>query len=365
MPRQTLKRRSDGRYACKYKDKWFYGATQQEALAAREAYKRMLESGFKVESGHVTVASYAAGWLPIHKVGIRPNTYNAYAHYLDVMCEVIGDRLVKDVTPTEIKAVYSRYLGMSDSTIKKAASLYKALFDSAIEDGLRHVNPCKSDRAKPHKGEKGTHRAISEAERALIHKVEHRMRPAAMAMLYAGLRRGEAMAIVIDKDVDFKKKTISIHSAVHFENNRPIIEARTKTDAGRRTVPLFAPLAESLKGKEGYLLCDAQGGLCSEMAFKRGWESYLLALSKEAGCPINIRAHDLRHSFCTMLRDAGVDLKIAIKWMGHADEKMILQIYDHITPEREEKAVAFVESDLSSSQNGSQIKLWNPESLEI
>ena len=365
MPRQTLKRRADGRYACKYRGKWFYGTTQQEALASREAYKRLLESGFKVESGHVTVSTYATRWLPIHKVGIRPNTYNAYAHYLDVLCEVIGDRLVKDVTPTEIKAVYAEYLGKSDSTIKKASSLYKALFDSAIEDGLCHINPCKSDRAKPHKGTKGTHRAISDAERALIHKVEHRMRPAAMAMLYAGLRRGEAMALVVEKDVDFQSKTVGIHAAVHFEQNRPIVENRTKTDAGRRIVPLFAPLAECLKGKTGYLLCDAKGGLCSEMAFKRGWESYMVALSKEAGRPVNIRAHDLRHSYCTMLRDCGVDLKIAIKWMGHADEKMILQIYDHITPEREEKAARFVESELLSSQNGSQIHLWNPEALDL
>ena len=34
MPRQTLKQRPDGRYACKYKGKFFYGATQTEALAA-------------------------------------------------------------------------------------------------------------------------------------------------------------------------------------------------------------------------------------------------------------------------------------------------------------------------------------------
>ena len=42
MPRQTLKRRPDGRYACRYQNKWFYGDTQSEALAEREAYKRML-----------------------------------------------------------------------------------------------------------------------------------------------------------------------------------------------------------------------------------------------------------------------------------------------------------------------------------
>ncbi len=52
-----------------------------------------------------------------------------------------------------------------------------------------------------------------------------------------------------------------------------------------------------------------------------------------------VRPHDLRHSFCVMLRDAGVDLKLAIKWTGHADEKMILKIYDHITDLRIRSAI--------------------------
>ena len=68
----------------------------------------------------------------------------------------------------------------------------------------------------------------------------------------------------------------------------------------------------------------------------------------------DVRPHDLRHSYCTMLRDAGVDMKQAIIWMGHADEKMILKIYDHVTPERTKKAVSQVEKMLSGCQNGCQ-----------
>lgn len=40
-----------------------------------------------------------------------------------------------------------------------------------------------------------------------------------------------------------------------------------------------------------------------------------------------------------MLRDAGVDMKLAIRWMGHADEKMILRIYDHVTDLRIQSAI--------------------------
>ena len=47
MPRvkkQHLKRRADGRYRCKYNGVQFYGATEEETLAAREAYKLALQS---------------------------------------------------------------------------------------------------------------------------------------------------------------------------------------------------------------------------------------------------------------------------------------------------------------------------------
>lgn len=43
MPRPKaphLKRRSDGRYACRYQDMWFYGNTENEALRDREDYKQ-------------------------------------------------------------------------------------------------------------------------------------------------------------------------------------------------------------------------------------------------------------------------------------------------------------------------------------
>ncbi len=87
---------------------------------------------------------------------------------------------------------------------------------------------------------------------------------------------------------------------------------------------------------------------------RRSWDSYLLALSKAAGHPVSIRPHDLRHTYCTMLRDAGVDMKQAMIWMGHADEKMILRIYDHVGEKRTQNSVKQVEKLLNGMQNGMQ-----------
>lgn len=361
MPRQTLKQRPDGRYACKYKGKFFYGSTQSEALAAREAYKRNEKVGL-VEKP-VTLIEYAAQWLPVHRASVSQKTYNDYAKQIEKMCRLIGEKLLSTVTPSDIKRVFSAYLGYSDSTIRRSSVLFTALFESAVADGYILRNPCKHETARPHKGTVGTHRAITDDERALILSTPHRVRLAALVMLYAGLRRGEALAIDIDRDVDLKTNQIHVHTAVRFDSNQPILDT-PKTEAGERDVPLVALLRDELSGQHGLLLPSAHGKMCSDTAFRRAWNSYMHALSVAAGHSVSIRPHDLRHSYCTMLRDAGIDLKIAMMWMGHADKDMILRVYDHVTPTRMFRSVASLERFCaSSSQNGSQIDEINIKSL--
>lgn len=125
--------RPDGRYVCKHRGRCFYGRTQSEALAEREAYKRAAEDGIK--DAPLTVGQYAARWLPVHKAGIGQKTYNDYAKQMDVLRDCIGDKRLRDVTPTDIKAVCVHYLRYSQSTIRRARILFSGLFDGAMADG--------------------------------------------------------------------------------------------------------------------------------------------------------------------------------------------------------------------------------------
>lgn len=379
MPKQSLTKRSDGRYKVKYQEKQFYGKTQAEAIRKRDEYIRALRAGLQTTCP--TVSSYAVAWLPIHKGTVAQNTYNAYAGALDVLIGMYGKLLLSEITPTMIKAVYSgHYARYSDSAIKKARSIYIAMFDSAVADGYIRINPARDKTAKPHKGTEGSHRALTPEEDAILLAVQHTFRPVVMAMRYAGLRRGEALALNVSTDVDFDNNLISVHNAVAFVGNQPVVKA-PKTEAGRRVIPMLDILRQELQGIEGYVAKSKNSGdVMSEMAFKRAWESYILAAECHINnCPskrwygktnehkarlaageqlapwkkFNIRPHDLRHSYCTMLRDCGLDMNIAVKWMGHEDEKMILEIYDHISPERERKATEMLEKHLGV-QNGVQ-----------
>lgn len=77
--------------------------------------------------------------------------------------------------------------------------------------------------------------------------------------------------------------------------------------------------------------------------------------------------HDLRHSFCTMLYDAGVDLKSAMLWMGHADQQTTMSIYTHLTEQRRteaEIALRNAEKKAFGMQNGMQNDLFHVEPLK-
>ncbi len=353
MPRQKLTQRADGRYRCKYKGKEFYGDTPREAQQKREEYRRLIESGIKAEGAGLTVRQYATRWLATHKASVSDKCYNDYVKQLNAMISAIGTLRLMDVTPDDIKEIFStHYLEYSASTIKRARMLYISMFDAAVESGYARTNPCRSKHAQPHKGTTGTHRAITEYERQLILTTPHRFRLGALIMLYAGLRRGEALALRLS-DIDRTANLIHVTKAIRYDGNQPII-APPKTKTSVRDVPLLSQLANALPSEGDYLMPAADGRPCTDVAFRRGWDSYMLALSERAGRPVNIRPHDLRHSYCTMLRDAGVEMKLAMQWMGHADEKMILRIYDHITTSRIEKSVEMVEKIIERGQNGGQ-----------
>ena len=398
MPRQTLTPRKDGRYRCKYKGKEFYGDTPTEALAKREHYTDMVKAGLKAETEGLTVREYSGRWLPTHKAGVKRQTYNAYASQLDRMNAVIGDKPIMHVTPSDIKAVYNAVIGMSYSTVHKLKTTVTALFESAQMDGLIRSNPCKE--VKPHEAEAGTHRAITDEELNLILTVKHPFRLAVLTMRYAGLRRGEVLALDIDRDIDFRTDTIRVHEAVVFDGNRRTIDL-PKTSAGIRTIPLFSRLKAELQGHHGLVA----GKEYTQSGFARAWESYVNTVERHInGCQkrwygrrrqdaeanpervarvaelefeaekygafkkydlqkqkqaeadklrltgwqsFTVRPHDLRHSFAQMLCDANVEIDLAIQWMGHSDERMIRRIYDHVSEYRRQKATADVEAMLA------------------
>lgn len=370
--KQHLKRRKDGRYCCRYHGMQFMGLTEQEAFDKRDEYKWQ-EQQEQLLQENPSVRVYAERWLPMGKAEVSASTTETHKILLGHLYAVIGDTLIRDVKPSDIKKVYStRFGGKSNEYITHARSLYRKLFASAVDDGLISSNPVDASTAKPHKGKAGSHRAITDDERWLIENVatSHRMHTPAIVMLYAGLRPQEVKALRVE-DIDFDTGIIHVRSSVHMETgNTYTVTGEGKTANAIRDVPLFAPVRRVLEGKTGYLISKG-GEVATRMAWQRGWraychqmETYLNGMSKRKWVSIkgnkpawktfDVVPYDLRHSFATWLRDNGVELNTAVHWMGHADAQMILRIYDTVTAERSKSEAEKIEKTLFHMQNHMQ-----------
>lgn len=341
--RQHLKKRPDGRYVCYYHDKAFYGKTEQEALEARDSYKAAEKMGVLVRESGYTLGQYAKAWLPVHKAGVKPATLNGYIIALKTNLKPIEDIRLSDLTTDDIARCYAGMAGRSAGYIAHVRALLTAILDSAVDAEYMKRNPCRATSVKAPAGTYTGHRCITQEEKQLILTTPHKMRTAALIMLFAGLRRGEVMALSSD---DIKDGYISVTKGVSFLMGRPSVST-PKTPGSVRKVPIPAILAPYLKENDGPLLrVGSQGG------FVRAWEYYNIALSRAAGHPVSIRCHDLRVTYCTTLRDAGVDIKQAMIWMGHADEAMILRVYDQPGEEREKAAERLLNQHLNGQNDG-------------
>lgn len=374
MPREkkpTLKKRKDGRYRCKYHDIAFYGSTPEEAFAARDEYKRKEQTGFRRQ----TVSDYAIPWLSRAFPSVADSTYTGLAIHLQHLVDNIGRKMIAEVIPSDIKQIYSdHYSGLSNSYIRSAKQLYCSLFDSAQADGLITFNPARDKSAKPHKGNKAKERILSKQERLYVENLchDHRMHPAVMCMLYAGLRPQEVKALDVDRDVDFENNIITVRMTAHINGQNYEITGQGKTDWSNRTIPLFEPLKQALKDKHGHVITSASGKSVTIQAWRNAWDSYIFCMEtaingvqkrwygKKKGTgdkpwiDFDIVPYTLRHAYCAFLRDSGVELNTARRWMGHADAKMILKVYDSVSDDREENEREKVEKRLFRVQNGVQ-----------
>lgn len=365
-PGKRLTARKDGLFQVelRYKDehgvqkkKSFYGKTQAEAKNKRKAFERDIAAGLKADD-KTAFCAYADHWLKTYKSGLKPGTLATYRHDVDLLKAAFEGKKLREIMPSDVQAFINTRAGLSASAIKKSAMTARAIFEAARQDRLILFNPC--DTLDPPQGTAGTHRALDQAERLFIttHCTDHRFYYAAMLMLYAGLRRGEAMAMRFDRDIDLDRQLIHVTESAHIdENGTDFFLDAPKSAASVRDIPILPPLDAILAAapKEGLVLPSAKGEMCTESAFTRCFESYVTRLEQELNGTSKrwateeqlknwktfpLRCHDLRHTFCSLLYEADVDPKTAQLWMGHSDIMVTLRIYTHLSQQKQQTATA-------------------------
>ena len=181
-----------------------------------------------------------------------------------------------------------------------------------------------------------------------------------MLMIYSGLRKGEATALTWN-DIDLKEKTITVNKSYDFKNYRI---KTPKTAAGTRIVSIPQKLVDFLKAQPRtcpYVLHTLDGRMMTYSAWQSAWRSYLLTLGLKYGAGEKLSRynphghimtidpftpHECRHTFCTLMYFAGVDILTAQNQMGHSDVKTTLSIYSHLDAIHKKKNVSKLDAFL-------------------
>ena len=178
---------------------------------------------------------------------------------------------------------------------------------------------------------KNYRRSLDSSEQQMIMEIPHRARITALIMMLCGLRVGEVIALDW-ADIDFDGKTLSVNkSAYNINGNQLAIKKGTKNGKSRLVpIPdvLINILLSAKDNKTGFVATKADGvSMHTRTSWSRMWESYTSKLS------LDFTAHQLRHTYASILYAAGVDLKSASELLGHSNIEITMNIYTHLTEE--------------------------------
>lgn len=362
----------------------FYGKTQKEADDKAAVFRAQHLKGVRVD-GSESFAFWCDAFVEYKSAGSTAAQAQLVASRLkyftlwtgrewnaEVGPLTLGALKLSEVRPVHLQAVINAlavcnpYTGRpsAKNTLKPITEAVCGVFENAIYNRATDYNPA-ARLVLPKDAPAKQRRALSIEERERLLTLPHRAQVPALLMMLCGLRRGEVTCLTWD-DVDFAACELRVNKSFDFKAGKI---KPPKTSAGRRVVPvpsvLLSILQECKKETASELVVpSAHNRYMTESAWKRLLESYLCDLN--AACigankfspqkaPVVFQPftwHDLRHTYATILLEAGVDIFAAREIVGHADAKMLINRYTHLLNKQREIERQRLDSYLAGVSDG-------------
>lgn len=262
----------------------------------------------------------------------KPATIRSYEKALRLhVIPALGYVKVSEIRKADVRQFVKllQREGLSGSSIRNTFDPLRVILREAREDEIIATDPL-AGLVLPTDENRRDRIATPEQATLLLAALPTEDRALWATAMFGGLRRGEIRALWVC-DLDVARSEIRVERTWDDEEG-PVAP---KSDAGRRVVPMFDLL-------RGYLtdhLLDNRGG-GEDLVFGRTAtgaftpstiRNRALAAWEDAGLdPIGL--HECRHSFASMLIDAGGNAKALQEALGHASIQMTWDRYGHMMP---------------------------------
>jgi integrase len=364
----SITQRSEGTWSLRYYAPGEDGKYRQvretvkgsQAKAEKELRARLsnLDQGAYVDKKKLAVRPFLDRFMAEYACNKALKTQQGYLQLINAYIGPIAKLPVQKLTAKHIQEIYNnlKERGKSPTGLALHRVLHKALKWGVEKDILvKNV----SDATNPPVPVKREMRVWNlEARNKFFQAIkEHKYSDLLRFTMATGLRRGETCGLKWEY-VDFIGHRIHIYKKIIRISGRGLVESEPKTDKSKRTITMTPDVEELLRKVQG-----TQIGQRDEL--EDAWVNSGYVFSQPDGKPIDpdlitkafknmveqigvphLTPHGLRHQYATAAREAGIEMGIISKNMGHASVAITEDIYAHVTANVMEEAALKIERQL-------------------
>jgi len=344
LPRQSPGKRNQ---------KWERGfASLSKAKARRASVVTDLQRGTYVEPTKVTLGDFMMErFAARHDVGaIRDTTFDGYERHLtNHVLPLLGGMRLQDLTTVDLNRLWGRLVksgrldgkgGLSPRTIRGLNHLVSQTLVDAQVQGLVVKNVAIGATLPASVRPDLQFWSAEEVRRFLEGIRDDRDYALYYVDLTTGMRRGELLGLRWDR-MDMDVGELKIVETIVPVNHKPTWSI-PKTDAGFRTIPLDTRTIDVLRDHRrrqveerlafgmdyvdlDLVFPDPKGTMFNPENQSKRFHRRVTKL----GLP-HIRFHDLRHTYATLARRGGMDIKALSVRLGHENVATTMNLYQHI-----------------------------------
>lgn len=372
----TIFKRKDGRWCAAYYDEspqpkrhFVYGKTQAEVKKKLKDKKTEPIEDTGKSDKTMLLQDWVIYYLTNYKKNeVKETTYcsymNLYSSY--IRNTELGNTKLNNLNSNQLQDFYNskRADGYNPKTIRHIYILINSVLNKAVQLKMVKENVNLLVTLPKREAYNAQVLTIDEVKKILTEAKEEYLYPIIVLTLYTGLRKGEVMALKWD-NIDFEKNELYVKGSlcrVVVERNldgRSLYDYKIlepKTTKSKRTIPLLPCAIEALEIQkkrqeqdkitygliyqdEGYIFARKDGRYLEQRSFMNDYHTFMKKYEIT-----DIRFHDLRHTFASLLLEAGESPKIIQELLGHSTITTTMDIYAHITQAGKAKAIGKLDS---------------------
>lgn len=284
--------------------------------------------------------------------------------------DTIGNIKIINLRTSHIRGLYSSMSKeeYAHNTIRYLHIMLFPLLEIAVNDDIIRKNPAKNALSSDYGEMPKKKEALGLSEQMELldflkkSKIYSRYIPLIVIMLETALRCGELIGITVS-DIDFENKELVINHQLTYKNYRDgdgckFRIKKPKTKAGIRTIPLTDRACDAFKeqlkqnsqlgisckfeidGITDFVFLTKNGRPMIPSALNnvlynivKGYNSY----THNSRTIQQFSSHVMRHTGCTNMARAGINIKAAQYVMGHAHSNITMDVYNHLNNKADAK----------------------------